>query len=66
MKTMQGKVSGAASAIWHTPTTPLKQLIEHGADVNARDASGRSLLARTMAEGKLKTAEFLRTKGATD
>lgn len=51
-------------AIWHTPTTPLKQLIDHGADLNARDAEGRSLLARTMEEGKIKTAEFLRIKGA--
>lgn len=53
-------------AIWHTPTTPLKQLIAHGADVNARDAKGRSLLARTVEEGKLKTAEFLRAKGAAE
>jgi len=53
-------------SLWHNPTTPLKQLIEYGADLNARDAQGRTVLRRAIEEGKLETAEFLRQQGATE
>lgn len=53
-------------ALWHTPGTPLKQLIEYGADLNARDAQGRTILRRAMDEGKMETADFLRLQGAAE
>ncbi len=53
-------------SIWHHPTTPLKQLIEYGADLNARDDKGRTALRKAIDEGKLKTADFLREQGATE
>lgn len=53
-------------AVWHEPTTPLKQLIEYGADLNARDSKGRTALGRAIADGKLETAEYLRSLGAKE
>lgn len=52
--------------VWHTPTTPLKQLVKYGADLNARDARGRSVLQRATDEGKLETAAYLRQLGARE
>lgn len=52
--------------VWHSPTTPLKQLVKHGADINARDARGRSVLQRATDEGKLETAAYLRQLGARE
>lgn len=53
-------------AVWHHPTTPLKQLIEYGADLNARDKKGRTALGRAIADGKLETADYLRSLGAQE
>jgi RNA polymerase sigma factor (sigma-70 family) len=54
------------AATWHNPTFPLKQLIKHGANLNARDAKGRSVLQRAIDAGNLETAEYLRGLGARE
>lgn len=53
-------------ATWNEPSNPLRQLIEYGADLNARDPKGRTALGRALEEGHLKTADFLRLQGATE
>lgn len=53
-------------SVWHYPTTPLKQLIEYGADLNLRDKSGKTALGRAIADGKVKTADYLRALGAKE
>ncbi|HWL53599.1 MAG TPA: sigma-70 family RNA polymerase sigma factor [Chthoniobacteraceae bacterium] len=46
-------------ALWHQPTTPLKQLLEYGADPYLKDRQGRNAIERARRDGKLETAEFL-------
>ncbi len=53
-------------SVWHQPTTPLKQLVEYGAELNTRDAKGRTALKRALDDGKFETAEFLRQQGAEE
>jgi RNA polymerase sigma factor (sigma-70 family) len=60
-----GKTALMAAA-WHVPTTPLKQLIKYGADLNARGKDGRTVLRRALDDGNLETAEFLRQQGASE
>jgi hypothetical protein len=50
--------------VWHQPTKPLMQLIARGADLNARDPQGRTVLTRAIADGNLETADYLRQNGA--
>jgi ankyrin repeat protein len=57
-------INAVMRGIWHHPTKPLKQLIAHGADLNAHDPQGRTVLTRAIADGNLETAEFLRQNGA--
>lgn len=53
-------------SLWYHPCTPLKQLIAHGADLNARDKKGRTALRRAIEDGKPVTAEYLRAQGAKE
>ncbi len=53
-------------ATWNEPSTPLVQLIEFGADLNVRDAKGKTALGRAIEASHLKTAAFLRQQGATE
>ncbi len=60
------KVTVVMRAGGHTPGTSLRQLIEAAADLNARDAKGRTMLTRTVEAGDVETADFLRQHGATE
>jgi len=53
-------------AIWHFPTTPLKQLLANGADINIRDSKGRTAVTVAIDDGKLQTADFLREQGGKE
>lgn len=57
-------INAVMRGVWHHPTKPLMQLIAHGADLNARDPQGRTVLTRAIADGNLETAEYLRQNGA--
>jgi len=52
------------SANLGTPNTILKFLIEHGCDVNAIDADGRSPLTTAIDYNKVETAKFFLANGA--
>jgi|GEM_PF-1683581 len=54
------------AATWHTPTMPLTQVIKYGADLNAHDKKGRSVLQRAIDGGNIETAEYLRQQGARE
>ncbi len=53
-------------AVWHQPTTPLKQLVQYGADLNIRNKEGLTALGIALRDGKTKTAEFLKEHGAKE
>jgi ankyrin repeat protein len=53
-------------SVWHYPTKPLMQLIEYGADLNLRDKNGKTALGRAISDGKTKTADYLRSRGAKE
>jgi ankyrin repeat protein len=59
-------INAVMRGIWHHPTKPLMQLIAHGADLNARDPLGRTVLTRAIADGNLETADYLRQNGARE
>ncbi len=46
-------------ALWHQPTTPLKQLLEYGGDPYLKDKQGLNAIDRARRDGKTETAEFL-------
>lgn len=52
--------------VWHNPTTPLKQLIDAGANLNTRDKRGITALGYAIEKGYWKTADYLRELGATE
>lgn len=59
-------ITALMAAAWHTPTAPLKQLIQHGADLNVRDKKGKTVVQHATEDGNIETAEFLRQQGATE
>jgi hypothetical protein len=45
--------------------TVIHALVEHRADLNARDNDGKTLVERTLARGLTDFADMLRARGAT-
>ncbi len=53
-------------SLWHFPTTPMKQLVAHGADLTLRDAQGRTPVTRALQDGNTSTAEYLKQMGGKE
>lgn len=59
----KGRETPLMRGIWHHPTKPLEQIIEFGADINARNAEGLTPVGIAMKKGFKKTEEYLRSLG---
>ncbi len=53
-------------SLWHQPETPFLQLLQYGADINAKNKEGKSVVQIAVAKGYLEDAEYLKKLGATE